>query len=161
MRFQPGAVEFGEVAFEIVGNLKTFDLPCAVFQRQNREMGMAADSIKRKPKGTGIQVCFFGIFSLLLLVAVPAEQDCGIEIFQMGQQKLRMQTEIPTEFSGRAVTETKCREERFAAGIRCDFFLRNKTGISRPDSFIFPTRTPSVGRCSKNSRSCPVRFRNV
>ena len=69
MRFQPGAVEFGEVAFEIVGNLKTFDLPCAVFQRQNREMGMAADSIKRKPKGTGIQVCFFGIFSLLLLVA--------------------------------------------------------------------------------------------
>ena len=23
MRFQPGAVEFGEVAFEIVGNLKT------------------------------------------------------------------------------------------------------------------------------------------
>ena len=100
MRFQPGAVEFGEVAFEIVGNLKTFDLPCAVFQRQNREMGMAADSIKRKPKGTGIQVCFFGIFSLLLLVAVPAEQDCGIEIFQMGQQKLRMQTEIPT---GRSV----------------------------------------------------------
>ena len=90
------------------------------------KMGMAADSIKRKPKGTGIQVCFFGIFSLLLLVAVPAEQDCGIEIFQMGQQKLRMQTEIPTEFSGRAVTETKCREERFAAGIRCDFFLRNK-----------------------------------
>ena len=85
MRFQPGAVEFGEVAFEIVGNLKTFDLPCAVFQRQNREMGMAADSIKRKPKGTGIQVCFSGIFSLLLLVAVPAEQDCGIEIFQMGQ----------------------------------------------------------------------------
>ncbi len=77
-------------------------------------------------QGTGIQVCFFGIFSLLLLVAVPAEQDCGIEIFQMGQQKLRMQTEIPTEFSGRAVTETKCREERFAAGIRCDFFLRNK-----------------------------------
>ena len=121
MRFQPGAVEFGEVAFEIVGNLKTFDLPCAVFQRQNREMGMAADSIKRKPKGTGIQVCFSGIFSLLLLVAVPAEQDCGIEIFQMGQQKLRMQTEIPTEFSGRAVTETKCREERFAAGIRYDF----------------------------------------
>ncbi len=59
MRFQPGAVEFGEVAFEIVGNLKTFDLPCAVLQRQNREMGMAADSIKRKPKGTGIQVCFF------------------------------------------------------------------------------------------------------
>ena len=109
MRFQPGAVEFGEVAFEIVGNLKTFDLPCAVFQRQNREMGMAADSIKRKPKGTGIQVCFSGIFSLLLLVAVPAEQDCGIEIFQMGQQKLRMQTEIPTEFSGRAVTETKIR----------------------------------------------------
>ena len=126
MRFQPGAVEFGEVAFEIVGNLKTFDLPCAVFQRQNREMGMAADSIKRKPKGTGIQACFFGILSLLLLVAVPAEQDCGIEIFQMGQQKLRMQTEIPTEFSGRAVTETKCREERFAAGIRYDFFLRNK-----------------------------------
>ena len=41
-----------------------------------------------------------------LLVAVPAEQDCGIEIFQMGQQKLRMQTEIPTEFSGRAVTDT-------------------------------------------------------
>ena len=41
-------------------------------------------------------------------------------------QKLRMQTEIPTEFSGRAVTETKCREERFAAGIRYDFFLRNK-----------------------------------
>ena len=87
MRFQPGAVEFGEVAFEIVGNLKTFDLPCAVFQRQNREMGMAADSIKRKPKGTGIQVCFFGIFSLLLLVAVPAEQDCGIEIFSDGTAK--------------------------------------------------------------------------
>ena len=120
MRFQPGAVEFGEVAFEIVGNLKTFDLPCAVFQRQNREMGMAADSIKRKPKGTGIQVCFFGIFSLLLLVAVPAEQDCGIEIFQMGQQKLRMQTEIPTEFSGRAVTETEQKQE--SAGLIHLFF---------------------------------------
>lgn len=161
MRFQPGAVEFGEVAFEIVGNLKTFDLPCAVFQRQNREMGMAADSIKRKPKGTGIQVCFSGIFSLLLLVAVPAEQDCGIEIFQMGQQKLRMQTEISTEFSGRAVTETKCgkRDSRQVSGMISS--CGTKTGISRPDSCIFPIRTPSVGSCSKNSRSCPVRFRNV
>ena len=81
MGFQFGTVELGEIALEIIGDLKTFDLPCAVFQRQNREMGMAADSIKRKPKGTGIQVCFFGIFSLLLLVAVPAEQDCGIEHF--------------------------------------------------------------------------------
>lgn len=100
MRFQPGAVEFGEVAFEIVGNLKTFDLPCAVFQRQNREMGMAADSIKRKPKGTGIQVCFFGIFSLLLLVAVPAEQDCGIEIFRWDSKSSGCRPKFPRSSPG-------------------------------------------------------------
>ena len=161
MRFQPGAVEFGEVAFEIVGNLKTFDLPCAVFQRQNREMGMAADSIKRKPKGTGIQVCFFGIFSLLLLVAVPAEQDCGIEIFQMGQQKPDADRNSHGVLRARRDRdEVPGRDSRQVSGVISS--CGTKTGISRPDSFIFPTRTPSVGRCSKeNSRSCPVRFRNV
>ena len=73
MRFQPGAVEFGEVAFEIVGNLKTFDLPCAVFQRQNCEVRMAADTIKRKPKGSWIQIRFSCVFFLFLLVAVTAK----------------------------------------------------------------------------------------
>ena len=48
MGFQFGTVELGEIALEIIGDLKTFDLPCAVFQRQNCEVRMAADTIKRK-----------------------------------------------------------------------------------------------------------------
>ena len=48
MGFQFGTVELGEIALEIIGDLKTFDLPCAVFQRQNCEVCMAADTIKRK-----------------------------------------------------------------------------------------------------------------
>ncbi len=67
MRFQFSAVEFGEVAFEIVGDLEEFCLPGIVFQRQNREVRMTADTIKRKTKGAWIQIRFSGVFFLLLL----------------------------------------------------------------------------------------------
>ena len=77
MGFQFGTVELGEIALEIIGDLKTFDLPCAVFQRQNCEVRMAADIIKRKPKGSWIQIRFSCVFFLFLLVAVAAKQDGG------------------------------------------------------------------------------------
>ena len=100
MRFQPGAVEFGEVAFEIVGNLKTFDLPCAVFQRQNREMGMAADSIKRKPKGTGIQVCFFGIFSCSCLWLCPPSRIAASRFFRWDSKSSGCRPKFPRSSPG-------------------------------------------------------------
>ena len=89
-------------------------------------MRMTADTIKRKTKGAWIQIRFSGVFFLLLLVAVAAEQDGGIEIFQMRKQKFWVQSEIPTDFTGGTMAETKCRKERAAAGVRCNFFLRHK-----------------------------------
>ena len=132
MGFQFGTVELGEIALEIIGDLKTFDLPCAVFQRQNCEVRMAADIIKRKPKGSWIQIRFSCVFFLFLLVAVAAKQDGGIEVFQMRKQELRMQPEISSDFTRCAVAEPKCREKGFTAGVRCNFFLRHKNGNQFP-----------------------------
>ena len=137
MGFQFGTVELGEIALEIIGDLKTFDLPCAVFQRQNCEVRMAADTIKRKPKGSWIQIRFSCVFFLFLLVAVTAKQDGGIEIFQMRKQELRMQPEIPSDFTRCAVAEPKCREKGFTAGVRCNFLLRYKNGNQFPGSIHF------------------------
>lgn len=149
MGFQFGTVELGEIALEIIGDLKTFDLPCAVFQRQNCEVRMAADIIKRKPKGSWIQIRFSCVFFLFLLVAVAAKQDGGIEIFQMRKQELRMQPEIPRISPGAPWQSRSAgkRDSRQVSGVTSS--CGTKTGTSFPASSSFPIRTPSVGSCSK------------